>query len=131
MQFIEAGDLNICYELKGSGYPLVMIMGFSANMDWWDPEFIDALALKYRVLVFDNRGAGRTVTPVEGDFSLEMFADDTAMLMEKLGIERAHVFGFSMGGIIAQSLADLFFILTSIKYLFLFLRSRMILSPTG
>ncbi len=105
MQFIEAGDLNICYELKGSGYPLVMIMGFSANMDWWDPEFIDALALKYRVLVFDNRGAGRTVTPVEGDFSLEMFADDTAMLMEKLGIERAHVFGFSMGGIIAQSLA--------------------------
>ncbi|HPS59483.1 MAG TPA: alpha/beta hydrolase [Spirochaetota bacterium] len=105
MQFVEAGDLKICCELKGSGYPLVMIMGFSGNMDWWEPEFIDALAAKYRVLVFDNRGAGRTVTPPEGDFTLDMFADDTALLMEKLGIDRANVFGFSMGGIIAQALA--------------------------
>lgn len=105
MSFIEAGDLKICYEIKGEGYPLVMIMGFSANMDWWDPEFIDALAAKYRVLLFDNRGAGRTVTPQEGHFTLDMFADDTALLMEKLGIGRAHVFGFSMGGIIAQALA--------------------------
>lgn len=105
MQFIEAGDLKICYELKGSGYPLVLIMGFSGNMDWWDPEFIEALAAKYHVLVFDNRGAGRTVTPETGDFTLEMFANDTALLMEKLGIVRAHVFGFSMGGLIAQLLA--------------------------
>lgn len=105
MQFIEAGDLKIRYELKGSGYPLVLIMGFSGSMDWWDVEFIDALAEKYRVLVFDNRGAGRTVTPPEGDFTLEMFAGDTKLLMDKLGIDRAHVFGFSMGGIIAQALA--------------------------
>lgn len=105
MQFIEAGDLKIRYELKGSGYPLVMIMGFSGSMDWWDPEFIEALAEKYRVLVFDNRGAGRTVTPPEGDFTLDMFAGDTALLMDRLGIDRAHVFGFSMGGIIAQALA--------------------------
>ena len=104
MQFIEAGDLKICYEIKGSGYPLVLIMGFSAGMDWWDSELIDALSGKYRVLAFDNRGAGQTVTPDEGDFSIEMFADDTALLMDKLGIDRAHVFGFSMGGIIAQAL---------------------------
>lgn len=105
MKFIKAGDLQVCYELKGSGYPLVMIMGFSGNMDWWDVEFIEALAAEYRVLVFDNRGAGRTVTPPEGDFTLDMFAADTALLMDRLGIDRANVFGFSMGGIIAQALA--------------------------
>lgn len=104
-QYIEAGDLKICYKLQGTGCPLVLIMGLTAGMDWWDPEFIDALSTKYRVLMFDTRGAGRTVTPPEGDFSIEMFSDDTALLMDKLGIEKAHVFGFSMGGIIAQALA--------------------------
>ncbi len=105
MNFIEAADLKICYELKGSGYPLVMIMGFAGNIDWWDPEFLDALSARYRLLVFDSRGSGRTVTPADGQFSIEMFADDTALLMSKLGIEQAHVFGFSMGGLIAQMLA--------------------------
>lgn len=104
MQFVEAGDLKICCELRGSGYPLVMIMGFSGSMDWWDPEFIESLAARYSLLLFDNRGSGRTVTPNEGDFTMEMFADDTALLMEKLGIVRANVFGFSMGGLIAQLL---------------------------
>lgn len=85
--------------------PVRSIMGFTGNMDWWDPEFLEALAAKYRLLIFDNRGAGRTVTPSEGQFSIEMFAEDTALLMDKLGIEHAHVFGFSMGGLIAQVLA--------------------------
>lgn len=105
MQFIKVNDLNICYETKGNGYPLVLINGFSESMDSWDPEMTDALAEKYRVLLFDNRGAGRTETPEEGDFSCEMFADDTAALMESLGIKNANVFGFSMGGVIAQALS--------------------------
>ena len=105
MKYITAGDLEICYEIHGTGYPIVLIMGFTGNMDWWDPELIDALSQKYRVLTFDNRGAGRTETPEEGDFSCEMFADDTSTLMDALDIERAHIFGFSMGGIIAQALA--------------------------
>jgi pimeloyl-ACP methyl ester carboxylesterase len=104
MNYINVNDLKICYRLKGEGYPIVLIMGFTASMEWWDHEFIDALAEKYSVLVFDNRGAGRTVTPEEGDFSINMFADDTAALMEALSIKKAHVFGFSMGGIIAQAL---------------------------
>ena len=104
MKYINVNDLNICYEQQGTGYPIVLIMGFTASMDWWDRELIDALAEKYSVLIFDNRGAGRTVTPGEGHFSIEMFADDTAALMDALGIDRAHIFGFSMGGIIAQAL---------------------------
>ncbi len=105
MEYAQVGDLNMCYELKGEGYPLVLIMGLTANMDWWEPRVVDELAEHYRVLLFDNRGAGRTVTPEEGEFSIPQMANDTAGLMEALGIERAHVVGVSMGGMIAQELA--------------------------
>lgn len=105
MQYVEVNDLKMCCRIQGSGYPLVLIMGFTANMDWWDPELIESLSSKFTVLTFDNRGAGRTITPETGDFSCSMFADDTASLMNILGINKAHIFGFSMGGIIAQDLS--------------------------
>jgi pimeloyl-ACP methyl ester carboxylesterase len=103
--FIPVGDLDIYYELAGEGHPLVMIMGLTGSLDWWDPELLGSLAGRYRVLVFDNRGAGRTVTPVEGYITTGMMADDTAGLMDAMGIDRAHVLGVSMGGMIAQELA--------------------------
>jgi pimeloyl-ACP methyl ester carboxylesterase len=105
MEFVEVGDLGICCELTGEGYPIVLIQGFTANMDWWDPGLLQTLSQQYRVLAFDNRGAGRTVTPEEGDWTTETFADDTAALMEAMGIERANIFGTSMGGMISQELA--------------------------
>jgi pimeloyl-ACP methyl ester carboxylesterase len=105
MQQAEINDLSICCELGGEGYPLVLIIGFAADISWWDPELLDDLRKSYRVLAFDNRGAGRTSTPDEGVFTLEMFADDTASLMDAFGIERGNVLGLSMGGMIAQELA--------------------------
>jgi pimeloyl-ACP methyl ester carboxylesterase len=102
--FKPVGDLDVYYELKGEGHPLVMIIGLSGSLDWWDPELLEALAERYRVLVFDNRGAGRTVTPEEGEITVRMMADDTAGLMDELGIGSAHVLGLSMGGMIAQEL---------------------------
>jgi pimeloyl-ACP methyl ester carboxylesterase len=105
MEQVTLRDLKICCESVGDGYPIVLIMGLTANMDWWDPELVDALSRKYRVLMFDNRGAGRTVTPPEGDFTCEMFADDTAALMNAKGIKRANILSMSMGGLIAQELA--------------------------
>lgn len=105
MEYIAVRDLKICCDVAGRGYPIVLIMGLTASMDWWDPELIDALAERYQVLRFDNRGAGRTVTPEEGEFTAEMFADDTVALMDAKGISRAHVMGMSMGGLIAQELA--------------------------
>jgi pimeloyl-ACP methyl ester carboxylesterase len=105
MNYIQVGDIKVHYNLQGEGFPIVLIMGFTGSMHWWDPELINSLSEKYTVLTFDNRGAGRTVTPDEGDFSIEMLADDTAALMDGLGIERAHIFGFSMGGTIAQTMA--------------------------
>jgi pimeloyl-ACP methyl ester carboxylesterase len=105
MEQVTVRDLKICCESVGDGYPIVLIMGLTANMDWWDPELVEALSQKYRVLMFDNRGAGRTVTPAEGEFTCEMFADDTAALMDAKGIKRANILSMSMGGLIAQELA--------------------------
>jgi pimeloyl-ACP methyl ester carboxylesterase len=105
MEFVKVGDIDVFYRVTGDGPPLVLIIGLTANMDWWDPGLIDALAGSFKVLTFDNRGAGRTAAPEDGDFSCEQFAGDTAGLMDALGIERAHVLGMSMGGMIAQEFA--------------------------
>ncbi|MHB8896432.1 MAG: alpha/beta fold hydrolase [Candidatus Geothermincolia bacterium] len=101
---IKVNDIDIACRVTGSGPPLVLIMGLTATMDWWDPAFLEALARDHTVVVFDNRGAGRTVC-LEGEFTIEQFADDTAGLMDALGIEEASVLGYSMGGMIAQELA--------------------------
>ena len=99
----RVGDIDICYQVMGSGHPLILIMGLTANMDWWDPQLLDQLSSRYRLLLFDNRGVGRTDAP-EGEFSIEQFANDTAGLMEAVGIDHANVLGVSMGGMIAQEL---------------------------
>ena len=105
MEQIAIRDLKICCKSVGNGYPIVLIMGLTANMDWWDKELVDALSPKYSVLMFDNRGAGRTITPDEGEFTCEMLADDTVALMDAKGIKRANILSMSMGGLIAQELA--------------------------
>jgi pimeloyl-ACP methyl ester carboxylesterase len=105
MRYVKVGDINVCYDIQGDGFPLVLIMGLTANMEWWDREMLDALSKKYRVVTFDNRGAGRTETPDVGEFTIAMFADDTFGLMDSLGIGRANIAGYSMGGLIAQEMA--------------------------
>lgn len=91
------------YELAGAGQPLVLIAGLGLDLSECGP-LIDALATRYRVLAFDNRGAGRTDKPDE-PYTVEQMATDTAGLMQALGIERAHVVGMSLGGRIALDLA--------------------------
>ena len=101
---IQVGDINIAYRVLGQGDPIVLIMGYGSTMDLWDPRFLDNLTSQYRVLIFDNRGMGNTTAP-PGNFSIGQFADDTAGLMAALGIEKAHVMGWSMGSFVAQELA--------------------------
>ncbi len=101
---VPVGDINISYRIMGQGEPIVLIMGYGSTMDMWDPHFLENLSSKYRVIVFDNRGMGNsTATP--GNFSIAQFANDTAGLMAALGIERAHILGWSMGSFVAQELA--------------------------
>jgi pimeloyl-ACP methyl ester carboxylesterase len=96
---------EVCYQVFGEGPPLVLIMGLTGSMDWWDPEFLEALSERHRVLILDNRGAGRTAAPPETEITIEQMADDTAGLMDSVGISKADVLGVSMGGMIAQELA--------------------------
>ena len=103
MPTVRANGINIYYEEHGSGEPLLLIMGWGGNAATWMPQ-IPGLAQHYRVIAFDNRGAGRTEAP-EGPYSIRQMAADTAALLDALAIERTHVFGISMGGMIAQELA--------------------------
>lgn len=90
------------YEVHGNGFPLVMIAGLTENMDWWDEKLIKELWKKWTVILFDNRGVGRSSN--DRDFTLKELAADTVSLMDSLHVEKAHVLGHSMGGMIAQEL---------------------------
>ena len=91
------------YIEAGAGDPLVLVMGFGGDHLAWGLQ-IPELAAKYRVIAFDNRGVGQSDAP-DLPYSTPMMADDTVALMDALGIERAHVCGVSMGGMIAQEVA--------------------------
>lgn len=104
MEKVTVGDVEICYRFVGEGDPLVMIIGFTANMDWWSPRLVEALSGRNRLLLMDNRGAGRS-TSGRRRFTMSQFARDTAGMMEALGVARANVMASSMGGMIAQELA--------------------------
>ena len=104
VESVPVGDINITYKVLGHGEPIVLIMGYSSTMDMWDPLFLDNLSSKYKVIIFDNRGMGNTTAP-PGNFSIAQFANDTAGLLTALGIEKAHILGWSMGSFVAQELA--------------------------
>lgn len=99
----KVNDIQIYYEVHGEGFPLTMIMGLGGNIDWWDRRMIREISGKFKTFLFDNRGAGRTDVS-DRKYTIKLFADDTAGLMDDLGISKAHVLGFSMGGMIAQEL---------------------------
>jgi pimeloyl-ACP methyl ester carboxylesterase len=103
MPMLEVNGIDIYYETDGQGDPLVLIMGLRRNAEWWYCQ-ISTLSRHFRVLAFDNRGAGRSDKPGM-EYSIRLFADDTAGLMDALDMKQAHVLGISMGGYIAQELA--------------------------
>lgn len=103
MPKVKVDDIQIYYEVHGEGFPLAMIMGISGNVDWWNPRMVQELSKDFKVVMFDSRGAGRTDMS-NREYTIKLFADDTAGLMDALGISVAHVFGVSMGGAIAQEL---------------------------
>ena len=101
---VEAGNGTVAYRSVGQGRPLVMIMGLSGSMDAWPPSFVDALAARRRVIVFDNQGIRRS-SPGRGTLTIRGMARRTAALIRALRLGRPDVLGWSMGGMIAQSLA--------------------------
>jgi len=103
MPIANVNGININYKVQGQGEPLIMIMGAGSAQSGW--RFQTGLFKKYfRTITFDNRGVGKSDKPA-GPYTMRMMADDTIGLMDHLGIEKAHVLGGSMGGMIAQELA--------------------------
>jgi pimeloyl-ACP methyl ester carboxylesterase len=94
------------YREVGSGPPLVLIMGYAGTMETWEPQFLDTLALHFRVVVFDNAGIGST-RALPSPLTVDAMANQTSALISALGLGRPDVLGWSMGGMIAQALAVL------------------------
>src|SRR4051812_18515403 len=103
MAFATRGDSSIYWTETGAGDPLLLIMGLGATHEWWN-RLLPVVAPRFRTILFDNRGVGRSDTP-PGPYSIPEMADDAAAVLDAAGVESAHVFGASMGGMIAQELA--------------------------
>lgn len=104
MPTIKVNGINIYYEIHGKGFPLVMISGIGADVNWLPSEMLDSYSQNFKTIIFDNRGSGRTDKP-DIPYSIQMMANDTIGLMDALNIEKAHIIGMSMGGFIAQEIA--------------------------
>ena len=103
MAFIEKSGVKIYYEEHGNGSPLLCIAGLAATHDAW-ALMLPALSGKFKTVVFDNRGIGLTKAP-PAPFDITRMAEDTATLIDGLGLESVTVAGHSMGCAIAQILA--------------------------
>ncbi len=106
MPYARSSDgVLVHYEAHGraSAPAVLMIQGLGADKHGWDMQRF-VLAARYRVVAFDNRGAGRSDKPF-GRYTLEQMADDAVAVLDAAGVEAAHVVGASMGGAIAQILA--------------------------
>jgi pimeloyl-ACP methyl ester carboxylesterase len=104
MPFATAGDgARLYYEAGGDGPPLLLVSGQAQDRALWMGAR-DDFAARHRVIVFDHRGTGDSDKP-ETVYSTRGFADDAVAILDDLGIARAHVYGVSMGGRIAQWLA--------------------------
>ena len=104
LPMIAVDGARIAYRRIGKGRPLVVLNGFGATGADWDPSFIDRLASSNELILLDNRGIGGSRDQGQ-QFDIAKLADDTAHVIETLGIERASVMGWSMGGFIAQAFA--------------------------
>ncbi len=95
--------MKIAWESTGQGSPLLLIQGLGYGRWGWDP-IVPGLDTKHLVIAFDNRGIGESDKP-EGPYTAAQMAADALQVLDEAEVERAHVFGASLGGMIAQELA--------------------------
>jgi pimeloyl-ACP methyl ester carboxylesterase len=96
--------VRLYYETRGAGEPLLLVMGRASDHHGWGAVPGD-FATRWQVIVYDHRGTGQSDKPESPPYTTRGFAQDAVGLLDQLGIERAHVYGISMGGMVAQWLA--------------------------
>ena len=104
MPTLDVNDAELYYERRGQGEPLLLLQGMSGHSLHWGEPLLGALERDFELVLYDHRGVGRSA-PHDASFQIADLAADAAALLQTLAIERAHVLGISMGGMIAQELA--------------------------
>jgi pimeloyl-ACP methyl ester carboxylesterase len=102
---LHVAGTDLYYERRGAGEPLLLIQGLGANLLHWGEPLLAELERDHEVVIFDNRGAGRSAPLGGADLTTASMAADALGLLDGLGLQRVHVLGISMGGMIAQELA--------------------------
>jgi len=104
-----SNGVNIQYVVEGRGEPVILVHGLcsSAKMNWVMPGTVTALAKRFQVIAFDNRGHGQSGKPEADDQYGVPMVEDVVRLMDHLHITKAHVAGYSLGGMIAMKLLAL------------------------
>ncbi|MGD0107746.1 MAG: alpha/beta hydrolase [Rhodopila sp.] len=104
MPFSTRTDIAINYNVVGGGPPLCLINGYRLSSAAWPHTFISRLSARFTVITFDNRGSGHSDKP-DAPYELGLMAKDAVGVLDTLGLRQVHLFGFSMGGAIAQEFA--------------------------
>src|SRR5690349_17757145 len=103
MAFVDNHGAKIYWDEQGTGEPVLLIMGLGYPSYLWH-RTRPTLAARFRTIALDNRGSGRSDVP-PGPYPIALMASDAAAALDAAGVESAHVFGISMGGMIAQEFA--------------------------
>ena len=98
------GDIEIYYEVRGQGEPILLAPASWWPSDAWKVGVVPFLSKRFRTIIFDCRGTGRSSKPENG-YTVEQFARDCIDLLGHLGIPRCHAVGFALGGQIVQAMA--------------------------
>lgn len=104
MPKVTVNDVELYYERRGQGEPLLLIMGMSGNTVHWGEPFLTELEQRFEVIVYDHRGIGQSAEHWDA-FTITQLAEDALGLLDALELDRVHVCGISMGGMVAQDLA--------------------------
>jgi 3-oxoadipate enol-lactonase len=104
MPSLRVGDVDLYYEVRGSGEPVLLVPASWWPLDAWNVDVVPLLSQQFQTIVFDCRGTGRSSQP-EGRYSVPQFARDALELLAQLGILRCHAVGFALGGQIVQAMA--------------------------
>jgi len=100
---VRVDDVDVSYEVTGSGAAVLCVQGVGVPGSGWRPQ-VAALSARFTVITYDNRGLGRTA-PSSTPLTIEAMAADAAAILDAEGLDRCHVVGHSMGGLIAQHVA--------------------------